>query len=237
MRQCAWSDQGEALLRSLERRAAQAGQAPVAVLDADGTIWEDDLGEDALRALAAEGRLAAWAGEQPYATYEAAVERDRDVGYALGAAMLEGWEEGALRAWCQGFYQAHYAQKVFAAQKALVDRLQAAGWQVWVVSASPFWMVEAGARALGVPEGQILGIRVQVEQGRLTKNLHEPITSGEGKVAAIAQVIGRRPDLAVGNSMGDAPMMLHSQGQAIAINPSAELEALAARQGWHIELW
>jgi phosphoserine phosphatase len=37
--------------------------------------------------------------------------------------------------------------------------------------------------------------------------------------------------------MGDAPMMSHSQGHAIAINPSPELEAVARRHGWHIELW
>ncbi len=243
MKVCRYSVGGwervEAMCRAL-RGAPQMSEAvsPVAVLDADGTIWEDDIGEDMFEWLAGTERLKVEVPpEGLFAHYKARVAADADEGYAWMATQLAGFELRELEALCMSYYREHYASKVFEAQAGLIDMLHREGWDVWAVSASPRWMVQAGVLDLGIPFDRVLGIETHVEEGKLTDRLIFPITSGEGKVEAIKKRIGRRPALAVGNSMGDFPMLCFASEVAITINPSEELQVEAQSRGWLQERW
>jgi phosphoserine phosphatase len=236
MRESQWSGQGWARVEALIEASRGEARAPMAALDADGTIWADDIGDDMLRWLCAEGLLLE-TGLGGFAEYQARVRADADLGYASVAQVMAGLAEAQVLAWARAFYEKHYAARVFAAQARLIDRLHAEGWEVWVVSASPYWMVAPGAGALGIPAERVLGVRVEVEAGLLTSRVVRPICSGAGKAPALEQAAGRRPWLAVGNSMGDAALLGSALHLAVTINPDPTLGALAQARGWLQESW
>lgn len=51
-------------------------------------------------------------------------------------------------------------EKIIPEMKDLVERLRARGWRVIIVTASPAWIVEPGARRLGLGPDDVFGIEV-----------------------------------------------------------------------------
>src|SRR2546423_8809939 len=69
-------------------RACQPGG--IAVFDADGTLWREDVGEAFLRHLVSLGWVRLPDGSDPYEAYERAVDRDKASGYAYAAQLQAG---------------------------------------------------------------------------------------------------------------------------------------------------
>lgn len=89
----------------------------------------------------------------------------------------------------------------------MVRRLQNAGWEVWVVSASPGPVVEAVAERHGISRDRVLAVTLDVVGGVLADRVLSPVTWGPGKVQAIEQRIGRVPVLAFGDARTDLEML------------------------------
>jgi HAD superfamily hydrolase (TIGR01490 family) len=120
--------------------------------------------------------------------------------------------------------------------RALLDQHHAAGRETWIVSASPIEIVEPLAQALGMTGG--IGTVGEVENGVYTGKLAGPFCYGEGKAEAITALAAQRNiDLAnswsYSDSMSDLPMM-KIVGNAVAVNPDAELTELSRKQGWPV---
>ena len=70
----------------------------------------------------------------------------------------------------------------------LVSCLRAAGWRVLIVTASPAEAVLRGAQALGVPEGDVLAVRLEADAAGVISGRPSPVmplTWREGKAAAL----------------------------------------------------
>lgn len=91
--------------------------------------------------------------------------------------------------------------------RQLVGLLREQGFDVWIVSAGPQWVVKAAAPALGVLPDHVLGMRTKLVDGKLSSEIDPPTTFREGKVQAIQKFIGRRPVLALGDSWTDFEML------------------------------
>jgi phosphoserine phosphatase len=117
----------------------------------------------------------------------------------------------------------------------LIKGLRGAGVEVWLVSASNGWIVEAAAPFVGGEAARVLGVRVETAGGVLTDKVVRPVTCQAGKVDAIAKHIGRKPDFAFGDSLGDLEM-LESAVVPLVIGrhdkPSAELPKIGRERGW-----
>ncbi len=230
-----WSEGNRARLDVFLEAARRRGGRQVATFDADGTLWADDVGEDFFRWLIAEGRLPGVSpGEDRYAAYEAQLEVDTAGAYASVATSMAGLEEATLKGWCRDFFEARYAEKIFAPQAALVRSLEAAGVEVWVVTASPRWIVQAGMAWFELPPERVVGIDVAVIGGRLTDRVVGPVTYRAGKVAAIDLRIRQRPALASGNTMSDFDMLV-AAGEGVVINPGEELGREAMVRRWMVQ--
>ncbi len=103
----------------------------------------------------------------------------------------------------------------------MVTRLRAAGFDLWVVSASAKRLVEAGAALYGIAPDHVIGMQSEENAGRLGTRVVPPITYGPGKVEAIRAVIGRMPALAFGDAETDFEM-LRAAAQAILIDRGNE---------------
>jgi HAD superfamily hydrolase (TIGR01490 family) len=114
---------------------------------------------------------------------------------------------------------------------------QDAGRPTFIVSAAGNALVEILARVLSMEGG--IGTRYGVDgAGRLTGELDGPLMYGEGKVTAMRGFAADHDlDLAecwaYSDSASDLPM-LRAVGSPVAVNPDAELAAIARREGWRV---
>ena len=123
--------------------------------------------------------------------------------------------------------------------RALLEQHTSAGRETWIVSASPIEIVEPLAIALGMTGG--IGTVGEVDNGVYTGRLAGPFCYGEGKAEAISSLAAERNiDLATSwsysDSMSDVPMM-ELVGNAVAVNPDAQLAALARSRGWPVVIF
>jgi len=206
----------------------------LAVFDADGTLWREDVGEAFLRHLISLGWVRLPDGSDPYAAYERAVERDRAAGYAYAAQLQAGLEVGRVQDEADRFAASWVPPRRIAAAQALLEICQAAGLVPLVVSASPLAIVLAAAPLAGFARERCRGIEVAVRDGRFTSDVVGPITYAEGKIAT-ARRAGRIA-LACGDSYtGDLSVMEAAQ-VAVAVAPASgsPLAVEARKRGWFV---
>jgi HAD superfamily phosphoserine phosphatase-like hydrolase len=208
----------------------------VAAFDADGTLWSEDIGEAFLRWLAAGGLLPRQGGAaEVWDEYERRVRESRVEGYTWAVQIMAGLREELLRGWCRQLAAAWPNYRPEMAD--LRAGLEAEGFEIWIVSASNRWIVEAAAPTLGIPAERVLGIEVQVADGLLSPRPVYPRPCGQGKVDAIQKHIGVKPVFAFGDSMGDFEMLGFAD-QPLVVGrrdrPDNELVRQAAGRGWPV---
>jgi HAD superfamily hydrolase (TIGR01490 family) len=114
---------------------------------------------------------------------------------------------------------------------------QDAGRLTAIVSAAGSGLVEPLAHVLAMDAG--IGTRYAVgEDGSMTGDLEGPFMYGEGKAEAIREFareheIDLAQSWAYSDSASDLPM-LWAVGNAVVVNPDAELTRIAAAQGWRV---
>ena len=215
---------------------ATAGAGRPVCFDADGTIWRGDVGEDLLRFLVAEDRLPAHRGQADlYQRYERLHDVDPPAAYAFAVAAMAGLEETTLNAWCYAFYARRFAGRLFPFTRPLIDAFLSVGYTVWLVSASPRWIVEAGAKALGV--ANVIAVDTELEAGRLTDRVLRPVPAGAGKVELLKRR-GVTPVFAAGNGNLDLPMLEFAPARMVVApwdDPGNNLVRAGVERGWPVQ--
>lgn len=126
--------------------------------------------------------------------------------------------------------------KIRPEARAVLEQHKAAGRQTFIASASPIEIVEPLAAALGMTGG--IGTRGEVVDGIYTGRLDGPFCHGAGKAEAIASLAAERgidldDSFAYSDSANDIPM-LELVGNAVAVNPDAQLAKVARERGWPV---
>ncbi len=227
--------------QALGAQLADPTPSKLACFDADGTLWSEDIGEAFFRWLAAGTLLPALGARDPlevWDEYEARVKKSRVEGYGWAVQCMAGLPEADVRRWSRQMAVAWPCYR--PAMVGMIKGLSSAGYEVWLVSASNHWIIQASAPFVGADPARVLGIRVEVVNGMLTEALVRPVTCNAGKVDAIRHHIGRMPDLVVGDSMGDLEMLQSAKLPLVvgrADKPGAELLGVAASKGWATHLF
>jgi len=206
----------------------------LAVFDADGTLWREDVGEAFLRHLVSLGWVRLADGSDPYEAYERAVDRDRASGYAYAAQLQAGLEVERVEAEARRFASSWIPPQQVRDARALRELCESAGLVPMIASASPLPIVAASGPLAGFAQDRCRGIEVRIRSGRFTADVVEPVSYGGGKVA-IARKAGRIA-LACGDSLaGDLPMMEAAQ-LAVAVAPASgsPLALEARKRGWPV---
>lgn len=100
----------------------------------------------------------------------------------------------------------------------LLQRLHDIGFDVWVVSGSNQWSVEAVCQRLNVPARRIIGIGLVDDDGDLMPEPREPIPVKEGKVRALQERVMYRPLIVVSDSTYDAALFSYSSDLRVLVN-------------------
>jgi phosphoserine phosphatase len=224
-------------LTTADFHAAVHALAPtVAVFDCDGTLWSGDAGTGFMRWTVDGGLLSREAIDWLDDRYRAYL-RGEVSELAICGQMVQiyhGLRESEMRAAAAEFFRTHIEKNIFPEMHTLVRQLQSRGCEIWAVSSTCNWVIEEGMSRFDIPSERILAARVAVdsEAGLVTPTLID-VPTDEAKVASLARVGITRPDAAFGNSIHDAAMLAIAR-RAFPIDPTPELLAHSAREGWPV---
>ena len=227
----------EAYLGPLDRaRLIEVIEGPpgLAAFDADGTLWDGDVGEELLARLADEGKLLSPAGPGAFAEYTSRFQLDPADAFSYAGSAMAGLREDFVAAEAERLFAERAGGELFPPMAELVAGLQARGWTVYIVSASNRWSVAPGARLLGIGLDRVIAVEVVVERGVLTREVIHPIPTLAGKPSLLRARAGRDADLAFGNSTLDLPL-LQAARFPVAVGPRSRTTPLldeAQRRGW-----
>ena len=241
----------------LARLEAELGALPgspggLLASDADGTIWDGDVGIELFEALLAAGGVRAAAREAlaaeargiglaaegdgnalAAALYEA-YKADRyahDRAFAMMAWVFAGYRQDELAAFCAGVLrQGDLGARIRPEMRAIFAWAASHGVPVYVVSASPRAIVEVAVTHLGIAADHVAAMTPALApEGVLLPELAGPIVYGEGKLVALERAVGSSLPLlgAFGDSAYDAAMMRVAR-VPVAVTPAPGLVAVAS---------
>jgi len=212
----------------------------IAAFDADGTCWFSDVGRDffeyQIQKKFFKGPRLNW---NDYNQQEAV---NITQGLLWLAQILQGFHVDEVRAFGREFNQAmrpHFIDH----QSEIVEFLRSQGVEVYIVTASVKWTIEAAAEEFGVKAENVIGVETEVKDGIITNVQKGHMTWADGKVKALMERTGgQRPFYVSGNTMSDVPMMHESTHIAKLIHSAdnkhgiyqSELQALdeARKNKW-----
>lgn len=150
--------------------------------------------------------------------------------------MTKGWDREEIEALVTETVDQVVTPLVYAEALAVIEDHRGAGRKVIVISASPEEIVRPLCRYLGIDD--VIATRAAVDrEGRYTGEL-ELYVYGPGKAEAMRAMaeeegIDLGESYAYSDSITDLPM-LEAVGHPVAVNPDAELRAIAVERGWPI---
>jgi HAD superfamily phosphoserine phosphatase-like hydrolase len=204
---------------------------PVAAFDADGTLWDTDLGESFFKWQIANSNLPDLP-KDPWRHYRDWKESDDPrPAYLWLAQINKGQTLKQVQAWAESAVKAVEPLPVFEEQKKIIKWLLEQKVEIYVVTASVKWAVEPGALRLGLNYDNVLGIQTQIKDGIVTDHQEGVITYREGKAEAIRKATGgRSPFFASGNTMGDFALLESATQLRLAVGAAPEGHELFATE-------
>lgn len=185
---------------------AQVPEGGWIATDADNTLWAGDVGDEVVR-TAQTPPYAPWQpGDANLDAYFALMDVSYVDGCRFSAQLLASVDAQHARARLSEALLARVQPREW-----LTEALRAAmarGVKVLVISASPLPIVQLGVELFGLQGALVIGLECT-----LTPAPHfvEPLPVGFGKPAALIARGLPRPDLALGDSRWDLPLLHHAR--------------------------
>jgi phosphoserine phosphatase len=216
-----------------------------AAFDADGTLWNSDVGENFFQYQIDHCHLPDLHGIDPWAHYFALKKKHPPDAYLWLAQICQSFEISKVRSWAEQTMQV-FPPIVLEPQKNLIDQLLKRQLKIYIVSASTHWAVEAAATLVGLDASSALGVKTKVVNSIVTREQEGPITWREGKrVALLEKTGGIQPLFSCGNSSGDLHLLECSSLVRLAVQTQTKdsthqalfadeqnLFSLAKTRGW-----
>lgn len=180
-----------------------------AVFDADGTLWDTDIGESFFR-FQIENKLSDYLTSDPWGYYEQLKDNGHQrTAYLWLAQICASHSLSAVRQQCLDHARSVPPAPVFKSMQWAIKRFMECGVDCFVVTASVKWPVEPFAMELGFAQDHVIGIETSTNSdGIVTMEQQGPISWREGKLEKFKLLAGgRNPDFAFGNTMGDSYLL------------------------------
>jgi phosphoserine phosphatase len=237
----------------IERLESAIGAEPerLVAFDADGTIWDVDVGVSIFEALLDRGDVRPEAEEAliadarrfniPLPPGGGAMGAARalhqaffdgsypdDLAYAMNAWAFAGHTEAEADAIAQDVLRSlRVAERIRPAFRRLIEWAAGRGVDAYVVSASPIWIIRAGAALLGLPADRGIAMAPAVRGGVIEPRIEGAICYGDGKLVKIRAT---RPGAVLLGAFGDSAWdaaMLRAARVPVAVTPSEKLLEIA----------
>lgn len=198
-----------------------------AAFDADGTLWDIDLGENFFQ-YQIDNKLIALP-ENPWDHYfeMKKINEDPRNAYVWLAQINSGKSLSEVKTWAQQAFDQIKPNPIFSEQKKLIELLLKHKVEVYIVTASIKWAVEPGARALGLGPENVIGVETEVVNNFITETPQYPITYRQGKVDALLKKTANiKPFLCSGNTIGDFELLQSSTHIKLAVSAASRDDKL-----------
>lgn len=151
----------------------------------------------------------------------------------LWAEGLRGKRESELRKHAEEFFDS-YKANIYPASYDLVKLFRENSYRAIMVSVGSYDVISLAAKDLWIKEVYATQLEAKdgIYTGRLKTRLHTP-TGKEEVLKGFAKRHSLKGSFAFGDSVSDKKM-LELVENAVALNPSEELEKLASIKGWKI---
>ena len=174
-----------------------------------------------------------------YVRYDLGFIADFDAMKRSGAPVFGGRDAARDVLVFRDYFETHLRPAIYPDALAAVRAHQAAGDEVYLISATYGFMVEPYAALLGTTGWR--GTTLEVVEGRCTGRITGIIPHQEKKAELVRDIARDRGlDLALsaayGDSMNDVAM-LSAVGHPFVVNPGKKLARLAADRGWATLRW
>ncbi len=210
------------------RAMPPAADGALALFDADGTLWTDDVADDFTRWMIDEGRIPG--GDWP--TYMRVYRDDAPAGCRYLLTLYRGLALSELSELVSRWWVEHAHRRWIAPAVEALHHLADRGYEVWIVTGSPTETMIPLLDAL--PVRRIVGMDFEVIEGRITGRHTGISCAGEGKAEKVAALAGGRPiAFCAGNGELDEAMMRLAD-RAWAVYPNPAFRAAAEAAGWPI---
>ena len=214
---------------------------PAAFFDMDKTVLRVNSGTRWIQFLRRRGEITrvqlvrafGWAMQYKLAVLDMETLSRRLV------ADLEGDSEAEMIEKCLTWYDAEIRPTIAPEAVDAIEHHRKRGDRIVLLTSATPYVAEPLARTLAF-DG-VLCSRLEVEAGRFTGKIVDPLCFGDGKVAlaeryAEAEQIDLASSWFYTDSYHDLPMMLRV-GTPVAVNPDLRLARVARKRGWRIENW
>lgn len=228
--------------QTIQKQQAQNSEL-IAAFDADGTLWDIDLGETFFQFQIDQKQVELPADPWNHYFDLKKVNNDPRPAYVWLAQINKNKSLQQVKAWAQQSFDLIKPNPIFQEQKKLIDLFKKNNVKVYIVTASIKWAVEPGARALGLHEDDVIGVETKVVNGIITDEAVYPITFRQGKVDALLnQTKNKKPFFCSGNTIGDFELLNCATDLKLAVSAASrddrlfksenELLQKASDNGW-----
>ena len=203
------------------------GQPLFAAFDADGTLWDTDLGENFFH-YQIDNKCVSLP-TNPWNHYQdmKKVNDDPRSAYVWLAQINQSKTIDQVREWSLAAFNTIKPVPIFTEQKKLIELFLENQVRIFIVTASIRWAVEPGAVALGLSEENVIGVETKVQHGTVTGEAVHPITYKQGKVEALLKHTGGvLPFFASGNSTGDTELLQAATHLQLAVSAASRDDRL-----------
>lgn len=144
--------------------------------------------------------------------------------YRWSSFLFSGWKDKNFRSYAKKIWNQELKSKEQTAVSpykemiGLVQFLLEKSWRVYIVTASPESIIQEVSSKFSIPQENVIGMKLEMENGFSTPRLIEPYTYGEGKVKALYERIGDYADLAFGDSENDFPLLKSAKRFGVLID-------------------
>ncbi len=198
---------------------------PVAAFDADGTLWDIDLGESFFHHQI-DNKLVDLPNN-PWEHYENLKAANPVEAYLWLAQICQNKELKMVHEWAKDSLKGISPVPVFSEQKKLIELFLSKGVKVYVITASVKWAVEPGAAMLGLQYEDVLGVETAQINGVITDKQKGIVTYKQGKVDALLERTGgKKPFFACGNTMGDFQLLQSATHLSLAVSAASRDDKL-----------
>lgn len=232
------------LLEQLTQRAPKT--KAVAAFDADGTLWDIDMGETFFHYVIQKQLVPL--PPNPWRFYFELQDRaSKEAAYLWLAQIFKGVPLHQVRQWAKESVEAAQPVPVFSCQKKVISHLLSLGVDVFIVTASIKWAVEPAAHLVGLPPEKVLGIETCLVDDRVGMQQKGLLTYRKGKLDRLLQETkGQPPFFCSGNTEGDLELLKGAtdlrfvMSNTPAAHPNHETESRmvewAKKEGWFYKM-
>lgn len=219
------------LVPEFVRALPEDGHGKLAIFDADGTMWRNDVADDFTKWMIDSGHVDTGGNWQKYL----GIYRDDHAAgcrflLSFYAGLTRGQLNGHLRRWWKDVANRQWVPEVVESLHLLAAR----GYSNWVVTGSPTDTMLPLKDFLPVHE--VVGMDFELDgNGVITGRHHGISCADEGKAVKVRSLWPDEPILfAAGNGKLDTAMLELSTGVRWSVYPNAAFLQVSRNKGWHV---